>query len=423
MTELGARRVPLWKVVTALFLFCGVIAGGLWLWIRSATERKWAALAKEVNGLKAQAGTRGGRRPTLSLDPEPGNAWIDYRLGVAQLGGGNQLAWSLEELLDEADPKGRPRIAQFAKTSESALEHMRNGVRKAEAHHPIDWERLVFSGLPGGERTLGLAALCTVRSLRDSNSSGEALDLLLDAAIFARDVAHDGFLESHWDGFSLLNRVLDEIRSRVASDTLSRADSLKIERALEAVDRGFPVEGVSTLNVIALIGNHRLRNVPWNQMFGSVHIEIKGPSSPGWRFAYSMRLMEADAFERWLTMARRFGSTRERSWAEAQALDAEARELILGAPANGIAEVLSNCWSDSYRRATLARLRVLRMAAVYRGTGEIRPLVDPFGTTLVTSSSGDRLRIWSVGEDGVDDSGSGDWKPGPGKDIVLEVER
>jgi hypothetical protein len=48
-------------------------------------------------------------------------------------------------------------------------------------------------------------------------------------------------------------------------------------------------------------------------------------------------------------------------------------------------------------RATLAQVRVLRVAAQVRGTGELLSLQDPFGSTIQTRATGSRLRVWSTG--------------------------
>ena len=76
---------------------------------------------------------------------------------------------------------------------------------------------------------------------------------------------------------------------------------------------------------------------------------------------------------------------------------------------------------------------MLRTAVRYRATGEILELEDPFGTRLRHSEKDGRLKIWSIGADGVDNGGdNGGWlkwtKPpnrpaSDVKDIVLEVPR
>jgi hypothetical protein len=82
-------------------------------------------------------------------------------------------------------------------------------------------------------------------------------------------------------------------------------------------------------------------------------------------------------------------------------------------------------------RVRRAQLRVLRVAARYRATGEVLDLEDPLGTRLQTARAPGRLKVWSVGKDGKSDGGdtggSPTWLPVAGKptprDIVLEVVR
>jgi hypothetical protein len=68
--------------------------------------------------------------------------------------------------------------------------------------------------------------------------------------------------------------------------------------------------------------------------------------------------------------------------------------------------------SDRTSREGRAQLRLLRVH--HGGTGG---LDDPFGGKLLS----DGVRVWSVGADGVDGGGAGDWKPASTGDIVLKL--
>ena len=74
-------------------------------------------------------------------------------------------------------------------------------------------------------------------------------------------------------------------------------------------------------------------------------------------------------------------------------------------------------------RERLAQLRLLRIAAAFLASGDLPALEDPYGRTIQSSVTDTKLKLWSVGNDGVDDSGFGEWEARKGKDIVLEVER
>jgi len=64
----------------------------------------------------------------------------------------------------------------------------------------------------------------------------------------------------------------------------------------------------------------------------------------------------------------------------------------------------------------MADLRILRIAARYRATGEVLPLKDPYGDAYRQTRTETRMKFWSVGLDGKDDGGD------PDKDRVLEVD-
>ena len=58
----------------------------------------------------------------------------------------------------------------------------------------------------------------------------------------------------------------------------------------------------------------------------------------------------------------------------------------------------------------------------YTLTGNVPDLEDPFGDTLRHAPSEDRLRIWSLGRDGQDNGGEGEWIPIE-PEIVIEIPR
>src|SRR5438034_1897032 len=79
------RRSALWKALGLVLLVSAAVAGGLWFWIQSVADRKWAKIEREVRGLMAEAEKRGGPRPTFHADSEPGNAWEEYDRALAIL--------------------------------------------------------------------------------------------------------------------------------------------------------------------------------------------------------------------------------------------------------------------------------------------------------------------------------------------------
>jgi hypothetical protein len=67
----------------------------------------------------------------------------------------------------------------------------------------------------------------------------------------------------------------------------------------------------------------------------------------------------------------------------------------------------------------LAHLRLLRAATAVLATGEMPAIADPFGENLRFKREGNESKIWSIGSDGVDQNGTGNWEGRP--DVVIEL--
>jgi hypothetical protein len=153
--------------------------------------------------------------------------------------------------------------------------------------------------------------------------------------------------------------------------------------------------------------------------------------SPTWRYGFSERLVIVDAFQEGCAIDRQLQAAATKPWKEARQIqerlsaDRSWKKNPLLRKFGEIQEMLSDPAAPrNLYRERLAQLRLLRCAAAYRSAGEVPVLDDPYGDKIRSSITGTRLKVWSVGGDGVDDGGSGEWdlRKG-GKDIVLEVER
>jgi len=131
----------------------------------------------------------------------------------------------------------------------------------------------------------------------------------------------------------------------------------------------------------------------------------------------------ADAVERIhesMSAARRSESL---PWAEAKKeldrIEAEAKEAW-----NPISSIASPSLvkSGTIGRTRQAQVRMLRVAVHWALSGQVLDQGDPYGARLRTEESPGKLKIWSVGKDGVDDGGTGEWKA-DAKDITLEIKR
>jgi hypothetical protein len=247
-------------------------------------------------------------------------------------------------------------------------------------------------------------AVVKARALAEEGKAREAAGVLLDALQLGRDVASDGVLISEMIGSALLWVSLREIRDLLAAG-LFDADSLRdLEAGLAVLDGSFPSHAQTLENEAMLIG-----------------ISMCGEAEKsGWGAA---RLLHTNAYEGISRSLARAIRAQSLPWAEAQRefadTDSEAKSswnplVRITAPS-----LIGNSRVNRERRAHLA---LVRTAVHFKATGEVLELGDPFGTTLKSSRTGDDLRIWSVGRDGVDDGGLGGWKA-DGKDIVVDVKR
>jgi hypothetical protein len=72
-------------------------------------------------------------------------------------------------------------------------------------------------------------------------------------------------------------------------------------------------------------------------------------------------------------------------------------------------------------REALAHLRLLRAGTAFLATGEPPTIADPFGDNLFYKQEGRKWKVWSIGSDGMNQNGTGNWGGQP--DMVFEVSK
>jgi hypothetical protein len=284
----------------------------------------------------------------------------------------------------------------------------------------LDWEGISDSPVGVRAQTFALAAGCEARRLAESGRIAEAIDLLLSIAQFGHDVGSNGTLISEMVGVVVTWYALDELRSLIQSGKLDREQLLGIDRALEILDKDFIRNGPCLRNEVLMMGQQILKGNLKEIARGRMSAPDPERIRPTWRQMFSRKLLQATAFlliERW---SARLANDDAPYADELRAWD----EFRAEAAANPLAAVLLQGLTPHVaQRGRLAELRLVRAIAHYRATGEVLPLDDPFGTKLHHAITGGKLKVWSVGKNGVDDGGIGEWSSSRGKDIVLEVDR
>lgn len=265
----------------------------------------------------------------------------------------------------------------------------------------MQFEKGFATDIPGlvSCHNLSNLAVCKARLLREAGKEAEARGLLLDAAQFAGDLGRNNILLAEMVSLAMLASVFEELKALPPDPELARS--------LAVLDGAFPSHGESMLNEAACMGAGIVATPDG--------LAPDVGALAAWRYGFSPRLLLVDAWTTHERMMKKAAVAAEASWDEARRIAAEL-DAELAADTNPISQIGIPGLMGSHRagRERRAQLRLLR-----RYHGEAGPLDDPFGAKLLT----DGAKVWSVGPDGVDDAGKGDWKSVKTGDIVLELPK
>ena len=414
---LNLRKRTILEIIAVVGVL-GVLS--IFVFMRSSNER-WTAMNTRVAELRAEARSRKMPRTVLHGTPLPGNAWDDYQIAL-----NDALTWN-------EDPNGamlarfvkgdatvdRTLIDQMIATHAGAIEHLRRGAQKTDGQYPYKWEDGAQAALPSllASRKLVNFGVAQARIWRESGRTAEAADLLFDVSMFARDLGANGVLLTSLIGDAAYLMTFNELRSLVLSGKLTKAQLADLDKKLEALDHDFPSIRTALTNE-SLLATDLTAEPSIGEWF---ELTVQG----GWRYGLSTRAMTLAAFEERESYMRRtknldkadFGAVKK----EADAMEAEATSS-----ANPLIRMSAPSITRSIAAGgeALARLRLLRAATGFLVTGKVPTVPDPFGTNLLYEDTGTKLRIWSVGADGIDQKGPGVWSTEPRQlDIVIEIPK
>jgi len=409
------RRITFWKgaglLGVALLLSYGIAA----LWIHIVADRRWAAMKAEWTALLQEVRSRGQSRAPLRGEPIDGNAWDDYATALAEVRSLYDLeSQAAPRYLKEAPQSNRKLVERVLARHPSMIESVRRAALRRQANLSLEWKEGALA-LPSrhGTATVAPLAVCRARFFAEEGRFADAAELLSETCRFAADVDHVEDLEL----------PLEELREMIRSGTLKGDELSRLDRELELLDREYPRRGHRAALELVALGAQFLRTGH------SITMQLVGlradPENALWRYGYSAHLMKAEAFATIAAAVRQLEEADERPWGESRdllrklssELAAHPNPIIQTAPE----EVLA---SDVLHRGHRAQLRLLRLAAHFKATGEVLDLDDPFGRKLLRHLADDTLKAWSVGPEGQDHGGIGSYHFDPDvKDIVLEVKR
>jgi hypothetical protein len=393
------------------WMIAGLVVGALlacvavlWVVLSSIGTTKIEQMRALAAARRAEMRALDPARPTLRGASEPGNAFDDYTPAMDAVKATPDI-----NKLGEIFRRGPKADSEFGKTTLNALagviDQIHRGAGRAGAKYPYDWEKGLTMPTPNLTTATSTATLVTLKSraLAEEGKGREAAGLLLDVLQFGRDLGSDGVLIVEMIGYAMIGTALEELRSQLNEDRLDKAALEDLDRGLATLEKTLPDHGRALMNDLLLTG---------------------GLNDPGLVGGWTpLRLVFANAVEETTGMMARAAKAETVSWAECLKVNAqiEADAKQSWNPVTKIA-VPSTEVSSRNVRVRVAQIRMMRVAVHRAATGELLDLDDPFGTKLKTAKTEPGFKIWSIGQDGVDDGGTGAWK-NEGKDLVLELKK
>ncbi len=405
MTEDGRKRPSGWKIL-------GLIAGTVVLLLvataiglKMAVDHSRAEWDAELKASIAAERARSGERPVLSGEAKPGNAWHEYDQALSEcqkVSAGMKLGEILDPKHDDKPDGPLSKLPLFA----SPIAHLRAGAHRAEARKDFEWERAALASTPSfaASSHVAMLALLEARVRAKEGKPSEAVAEILDVMQFGRDYAGEGPLISHMIGMSILGWSLQEARDLSVGREMDPASRELLERGLQTLLGEFPTGEDAMLRECLFMDSALQEGASGN-------------------FATGFLMLGAARKQReWI---RRGVAAGRVSWAELLKVDREVK-AEMDKTWNPFAKMGAGALSQSSGKTSRhARVQasLLLTGVHFQRTGDVLGMDDPFGSKLLSSKTGDTLKIWSVGPDGVDNGGVGGWRIGDGPDVVLDVKR
>lgn len=409
------RRFLTWRIAAVAAVLALLLWGASALLIGWLADARWAAMKTEWHRLLEEARSRDRTRPSLRGEPPPGNAWEDYAIAIREVRTLYELESSApKNFLESGSGADRTLVENVLSRHSRIIDAVRRGASRTDASLGLEWKEGALT-IPNryGTSVVARMAVCQARFLAERGRVRDAVELLVDTCRFAGDLDHVEDMEPEFR----------ELNSMIGSGLLGREELEQLGRELEILDRGFPRRGHRVFLDLVALGSLLIKSG------GTVTPQLVGlgadPEDALWRWGYSGRLMKTHAFAVTVDAVRRLIEADERPWPESKGLLQQVT-AELGASPNPIARTAPDelLRSDLSHRGRLAQLRLIRMAACYRATGELLELPDPFGDKLHNRFTEDALKVWSVGTEGRDHGGIGTFSlDADGQDILLEVRR
>jgi hypothetical protein len=365
-------------------------------------------MEQEVQALLAQAHARSGLRPVLRGEPQPGKAWEKYDEAIGRLGG-----YQIDYVSRSPYPPDSPEwSAEVHKKFSPSAGPLREGTRRADGRRHREWQS------PERPKSTSIVDMGRNQAwiFKEGGKHREAAEWLLDLLQMCGDIARNSSQEDAEDACGRRARVLEDLKKMLLAQDLTAPECAQVARELERVVQAFPSLGDILINTAMSRGCMYIDLAPKGSM-------LQFPEKPTWRFLFSERVMISSAFFEELACVRKIAEAEGKPWKEASDIErnAVARLTSINNPILKRHAAWITAGTLPLRtREQLAQMQLLRALAHFFATGAVPELPDPFGTTLRHVLKDGSVKIWSVGPDGADDGGDGDWLLKDGRDLVIK---
>jgi hypothetical protein len=402
-----------------LFLALGSLLLAVVLW--PSNNDKWTDRTRQIETMKREARARTLPHSSFHGELTPGNAWKDYDIALQDVAAWREDDTGFIRYLQGEKQVDRAGVEELVAQRATLLEHLQRGARRSDGQFPYKWElgHRMPQPTPAAVQHFASLAVIQARILAEKGQTQQAADLLFDVTVLGRDVATNGPLTSNLVGLRVYASASDELRHLLLSGKLTQKQLIEVQRKLEIVIRDFPslsggFAGDMLLidNAIQELADGGLGNAEWR---GFV-------KHGNWRLAVSPTGTGFQSIEEKDGYLRRFEKLENVDFATAKkevaAIDRDVssskNELIRIAMPNATRVLTGHHYA-------LTRLLLLQAAAGFLATGQTPTLRDPFGDKLLSEQNGGKAKFWSLGRDGTNQNGRGDWVGGE-PDLVFEIK-
>lgn len=398
MERNGTRRSSLWKPLLLLPALLFVVIVGVSVWFISLRDRRWEALERRVRDLQSEI-EQAPPLPRLALGRPvlPGNAWDDYLKAwpAAAQHPPSPGEVSFRDFLERKPGVDQAKVESRLSGESARMDLLRSGARREFARLPPT--KQTANGLerdvPSHGHPINLVelAVAQARVLSERGQRAEALDLLTDVCLAARDLANVRLMESPEWGFSAMDWAFCELRDLIQSPQVLGKELKDIDRTLALLDDAFPDTSGLLKDELFKLGELLIREDREDEVL--MTFSDANRARHHWRTGFSSRLQAAAVFSAGLDLVLRELEIEKLPWSTAWQANQELfremerhRDPLIrhGFVLLSVQDVIQ----------TRGSLRLLRVAVHYRATGEMLALEDPVGGVIRARQEGGSMLFW-----------------------------